>query len=178
MSRERPDGERRRRDLALSCSAVKAPTAAAATAISTSRPSHSLPLGVDAAATGAIQTYRPCMSSSPAIVIMCVTGAATASEMKAVTTSRTVNRMAGRPVVFLAAACTGHYPGVRSRPLSAFSPRISGNTPVRICRFSAFARQCPRCPRPVVDRGDKWCIPPPRADRSSHRASKIPLQGR
>jgi hypothetical protein len=50
------------------------------------------------------------MSSSPAIVILCVTGAATASEMKAVTTSRTVNRMPDRPVVFLAAACTGHYP--------------------------------------------------------------------
>jgi hypothetical protein len=110
MSRERPDGERRRRDQALSCSAVKAPTAAAAAATSTSRPSHSLPLGIGAAATVATQTYRPCMSSSPAIVILCVTGAATASEMKAVTTSRTVNRMPDRPVVFLAAACTGHYP--------------------------------------------------------------------
>jgi hypothetical protein len=103
MSRERPDGERRRRDQALSCNTVKAPTAAVTTAISTSRPSHSLPLGVGAAAefangsacaapparlrlviatspTVATQTHRLCMSSSPANVILCVTGAATASE--------------------------------------------------------------------------------------------------
>jgi len=148
MSRERPDGERRRRDQALSCSAVKAPTAAAATATSTSRPSDPLPLGIGAAAefasgsacaapptrlrlviatnpAVAIQTYCLRMSSSPAIVILYVTGAATASEMKAVTTSRPVIRMPDRSVVtFLAAACTGHYPGVRPGSLSAFSRRI------------------------------------------------------
>jgi hypothetical protein len=39
------------------------------------------------------------MSSSPANVIICVTGAATASEMKAVTTGRTVILMSDRPVV-------------------------------------------------------------------------------
>jgi hypothetical protein len=77
---------------------------------------------------------------------MCVTGAATASEMKAVTTDRTAIQMSGRPTVtFLAAACTGHYPGERVKPLSAFSPRICGNTPVRSRRFLAFAR--PRYPR-------------------------------
>jgi hypothetical protein len=43
-------------------------------------------------------------------MIMYVTGAATASELKAVTTSLPVIRMADRPVVFLAVACTGHYP--------------------------------------------------------------------
>jgi hypothetical protein len=69
-------------------------------------------------------------------MISYVTGAATASEMKAVTTARTAIRMSDRPVVtFLAAACTGHYPGVRTRPLSAFIGRITGNTPVRNCRF-------------------------------------------
>jgi hypothetical protein len=58
-------------------------------------------------------------------VILYVTGAATASEMKAVTTSRPVIRMPDRSVVtFLAAACTGHYPGVRPGSLSAFSRRI------------------------------------------------------
>jgi hypothetical protein len=89
MSRERPDGERRRRDQALSCSTVNAPTAATATAISTSWPSHgwfepaatavttvrwstgdtrrctcppdhhSLPIGANAAV--AIHTHRLCM---------------------------------------------------------------------------------------------------------------------
>jgi len=44
-------------------------------------------------------------------MITYVTGAATASEMKAVTTVQTVIWMSDRPVVtFLAAACTGHYP--------------------------------------------------------------------
>jgi hypothetical protein len=186
MSRDRPDGERRRRDQALNCSTVKAPTATTATAISTSWPSHerfgpggpvadvaargadravatvgpaatavatirwstghtcrctfpppdhhSLPIGASAAAefasgsaraapparlrlviatspAVATQTHHLYMSSSPANVIIYVTGAATASEMKAVTTDRTVIRMSDRPVVtFLAAACTGHYP--------------------------------------------------------------------
>ena len=85
-------------------------------------------------------------------MILYVTGAATASEMKAVTTIRTVIGMPDRPVVFLAAACTGHYPGVRSRPLSAFSPRISGNTSVRIYRFSASAV------RPVRRAASLWIV--------------------
>jgi hypothetical protein len=83
--RERPDDVRRRRDQALSCSTVKAPTAAAATAISTSWPSperfelaatalatirwssgrtcpppdrHWLPIGASAAAAGIIHSRR------------------------------------------------------------------------------------------------------------------------
>jgi hypothetical protein len=85
MPRDRPDGERRRRDQALTCSTVKAPTATTATAISTSRsspgwsglaatavattrwsvhrtcppPDHnSLPAGASAAAAVAIHAYR------------------------------------------------------------------------------------------------------------------------
>jgi len=60
MSRERP-GSERLRDQALSCSTEKAPTAATATAISTRRLSHSLPLGVGAAAAVANQTHPLCM---------------------------------------------------------------------------------------------------------------------
>ena len=102
-------------------------------------------------------------SPSPSSMIMCVAGAATASEMKAVPTSRAVIRMPDRPVViFLAAACTGHYPGVRPGSLSAFSPGIPGNTPVRSCRFRLSRLRCPRClPRPV-GRADRGCISPSR----------------
>jgi hypothetical protein len=142
MSRDRRDGERRRRDQALNCSTVNAPTAPTATAISTSWPSHgwsgpaatavatirwctgdtfrctcpppdhhSLPIGASAEAAVAIHTHRLCILTITIAMITYVTGAATASEMKAVTTGRTVIQMSDRPLVtFPAAACTGHYP--------------------------------------------------------------------
>ena len=64
-----------------------------------------------AEAAVAIHTHRLCILTITIAMITYVTGAATASEMKAVTTGRTVIQMSDRPLVtFPAAACTGHYP--------------------------------------------------------------------